>query len=199
MRFHHILVPVDFSSSARDALAYALTLAQDSGATVDVLHVVEGEPPDDAIAMTSFLASMTIPPGILLTPRTEAGEPSQRIAHVARTGKHDLIVMGAHGISQRSHVRLGDVAERVVRDAPCAVFAICAGNGDSTEVVTPWLPRDHDHMYRIDVANAASTFRSPETGNPKHAEECLGCSKLIAACLSLETGEIEFLCRKRQT
>ena len=44
------------------------------------------------------------------------------ILDVARTHHVDLIVMGTHGRRGLAHLVLGSIAERVVREAPCAVM-----------------------------------------------------------------------------
>jgi nucleotide-binding universal stress UspA family protein len=44
MQIHRILVPTDFSEPSKQAIIYAFELAQTSGATLVLLHVIEELP-----------------------------------------------------------------------------------------------------------------------------------------------------------
>jgi hypothetical protein len=63
-----------------------------------------------------------------------------------RTHHIDLIVMGTHGRRGLAHLVMGSIAERVVREAPCAVMtthAAHAGTGavsDGQPVVPVAIP-----------------------------------------------------------
>jgi universal stress protein A len=141
-----VLVPIDFSPSARAALEYGTFLAGQFGADLDVLHV--WEPPGyvgpDTLALVPvthghpgwdqtrtdvtrevehFLAKAQARPR-QLTVRVEAGEPSDVILHVAKEGGVDLIVMGTHGRSGLSRLLVGSVAEAVLRRSVCPVLTI---------------------------------------------------------------------------
>ena len=50
------------------------------------------------------------------------GSPAHVICEVARAQNLDLIVMNTHGRSGASHLLIGSVTERVVRNAPCSVW-----------------------------------------------------------------------------
>ena len=52
------------------------------------------------------------------------GVPFQVIIEMARTAQVDLLIMGTHGRTGLPHVRIGSVAERVVRLAPCPVLVV---------------------------------------------------------------------------
>jgi nucleotide-binding universal stress UspA family protein len=53
-----------------------------------------------------------------------AGAPANAIVRLAQERNVDLIVMSTHGRTGLSHLLLGSVAERVVREAPCPVLII---------------------------------------------------------------------------
>ena len=59
------------------------------------------------------------------------GRPSEVILDLAQREGADLIVMGTHGRTGLSHVLLGSVAERVVRQAECPVMTVPPGKGAS--------------------------------------------------------------------
>jgi nucleotide-binding universal stress UspA family protein len=50
--------------------------------------------------------------------------PVEGISGYAREAASELIVIATHGRTGLSHVLLGSVAERIVREAPCPVLTI---------------------------------------------------------------------------
>ena len=136
-----ICCPIDFSDTSRVALEEAAELARRYEAEIALLHVFE--PP----AATSDL--MVTPPEMfeqtakdlerkLELWRAEAerrgakavralvvtGAAATEVVRFAREGGYDLVVMGTHGRRGLRHLVLGSVAERVVREAPCAVLVV---------------------------------------------------------------------------
>ncbi|MBE7545902.1 MAG: universal stress protein [Planctomycetia bacterium] len=53
-----------------------------------------------------------------------AGDTCEGILKAARDIGIDLIVMGTHGRTGISHMFIGSVAEKVIRNAPCPVLCI---------------------------------------------------------------------------
>src|SRR5574342_178600 len=53
-----------------------------------------------------------------------SGAAATEVVRVVREGGYDLVVMGTHGRRGIRHLVLGSVAERVVREAPCAVLVV---------------------------------------------------------------------------
>ncbi|HTN51622.1 MAG TPA: universal stress protein [Anaeromyxobacter sp.] len=152
-----MLVPIDFSPSARAALEYATFLAGKLGADLDVLHV--WEPPGyvgpDTLALLpvgsgqpgweqtraevqrevdGFLAKAKARPRALSV-RVEAGEPSDTILQIARADGADLIVMGTHGRTGLSRLLIGSVAEAVLRRSTCPVLTIRVPSKTSRDAV----------------------------------------------------------------
>ena len=131
----HILVPLDFSEPANQALEYAMQLARQLQARLTLLHVIHIPPlggADLAAYMdhveTSAQQAMEeclqrvqhagLPGKSLLV----QGVPWQEIVDKAKATQADLIVMSTHGRTGFQHLLLGSVAERVARLAPCPVL-----------------------------------------------------------------------------
>lgn len=137
-----ILVPLDFSSNSQRALDYAHGLAVKLDAALHLVHVCEvpsimtpaldayaiayadwsqrlGEEAEkELIKVTAALRDVTVTTEVLF------GPPASAIVEAAGTNKADLIVMGTHGHGPVMHVLMGNVAERVVRMAPCPVLTV---------------------------------------------------------------------------
>lgn len=135
-----ILVATDFSTASDEALDRAIGLAQRSGATLEILHVVElaEEIPFGATAFDSdygvFYANVDRQLSVRADRSTRAGVPCEtkiiegsaavEISRRAREIGADLIVVGTHGRTGLAHVVLGSVAERIVRHATCPVLTV---------------------------------------------------------------------------
>jgi nucleotide-binding universal stress UspA family protein len=136
-----ILVPHDFSDTARQALDYALDLADKLGAKVIILHAYEvptyGFP--DAPGMTpemvrqieraaaAALASVREKSrgrGVEVETLLRQGSAATEIVAAAGDMRAGLVVMGTHGRRGLSRLLLGSVAEKVVRTAPCPVLTV---------------------------------------------------------------------------
>lgn len=145
----HILVPVDFSNTARAALDVAVDLAETYDANIDLLHVIPppsyvplertifGEGKEKTIdeAMRSSAEKQldqvvaTLPDSIRerVTVHMEMGLPSKTIVRYAEAEKTDLVVMGTRGRTGLDELIIGSVAERVLRRAPCPVLTVRGG------------------------------------------------------------------------
>jgi nucleotide-binding universal stress UspA family protein/cytochrome c5 len=137
-----ILVPVDFSDCSRRALDYAHGLALKFDAALHLVHVCEEPgmltPALDAYAITladwsqrlgeeaeKQMIKLTAALGdVTATTEVRFGRAASAIVETAGTNKTDLIVMGTHGHGAVMHALMGNVAERVVRTAPCPVLTV---------------------------------------------------------------------------
>jgi nucleotide-binding universal stress UspA family protein len=139
-----ILAPTDFSKHAETAVRYACGLAEKLGARLHLLHALsEVVPvgPDPMIAPVlppDFYqeSERTCREGLenLLQPSwgrpasvetaVRWGDPVDVLAEYAATHQVDLVVIATHGRTGLSHVLLGSVAERIIREAPCPVLTI---------------------------------------------------------------------------
>ena len=135
-----ILVPVDFSDCSLDALEYAVVVAQQSKASLMLLHVLE--PVSYGLDFTlshirtreqvreswtkrlEELASSHQHSHVPVESRLRGGLPADSILDSAQTLPCDLIVMGTHGRRGFSHALSGSVAEAVLRKALCPVLTV---------------------------------------------------------------------------
>ena len=140
MKIKHILVPIDFSLFADQALEYAIELAKSFSARLTLLHVIHFPPlmtdEYDTSGYVTYLEEIETDAAqhmqVLRNRMHEEGlqgetvivheVPFQAIINTAKEKAVDLIVMGTHGRTGLTHVLMGSVAERVVRLAPCAVL-----------------------------------------------------------------------------
>lgn len=146
-----ILAPTDFSHHSGSGLRYAAGLAEKFGAALHVLHVLPevvapvGPEPmilpslpaeyyeeAQAAALESLGECLKPEWGIPATVERVVrwGDPVLAIVTYARERGMDLIVLATHGRTGLSHVLLGSVAERIVREAPCAVLTVRDARND---------------------------------------------------------------------
>ncbi|HXB53839.1 MAG TPA: universal stress protein [Vicinamibacteria bacterium] len=138
-----ILVPTDFSESARHALTYAVSFAREYKAEIILLHVVENltvgyasdlfpVPMAEVFEEISGYAKIEL--GKLaaevrskmaeVRERVIQGKPSAEILRIAREETVDMIVLGTHGKGLLDQALFGSTAERVLRKAPCPVLTV---------------------------------------------------------------------------
>lgn len=136
-----LLVPVDGSALADQAIAYAATLAL-PGDEVTLLHVAHQPEPQqdrygrplpmtddelgrlDAHAKGVALHSAELWKRVLPNPTVvmERGDPAEHI--LAAAAHADLIVMASHGRGALGRWRYGSVTDRVARTSPVPVLVI---------------------------------------------------------------------------
>lgn len=137
-----ILVPLDFSANSTRALDYAYALAQKFDAALLLVHVCEvpsfstGSMDAYAIGYTDWSQRLAEEadqelgklrprlPGVDVSTEVLFGNPARGIVTAAHTNDVDLIVMGTHGHGPVMHIMMGNVAERVVRNADCPVLTV---------------------------------------------------------------------------
>lgn len=138
-----ILVPVDFSTAAAEALAHAVALAKATAGRVTLLHVmppVRTSPALGALAgsivtddfvdaktMTRrlrALARRAIPPAVRGELFLGEGDAGRVIASAAHDLAVDLIVLATRAHTDLERLLLGSTAEFVVRHSPCPVLAV---------------------------------------------------------------------------
>ena len=137
-----ILVPVDFSETSRQALAYAVDLAFLLRARVHVMTAWEmpivGFPDgvvvatadvvsrvmDDAEKRLAALKSEHKEHNVEISTEVHQGDPRESILAVAKTIGADIIVLGTHGRTSVGRWLIGSVAESVVRTSPIPVLTV---------------------------------------------------------------------------
>jgi len=141
IKMKKVLVPTDFSDSARHALNYGVSFAKEYGAELVLLHVVEnitvGYASDlfpvpmaevfqeiSGYAKTELakLAAEAREKGVGVTELVVQGKPSAEIIRHAAENAVDMIVLGTHGKGMLDKALFGSTTERVVRNAPCPVL-----------------------------------------------------------------------------
>ena len=157
-----ILVPLDFSANSTRALDYAHGLALKFDAAIHLIHVCEvpsmsiGAMDAYAIAYSEWSQRLGEEAERQLTAiksglaRRRRRRPKCSLAARRRpssmpltANSADLIVMGTHGHGALMHVMMGNVAERVVRMAPCPVLTVReprareAEKGHATKLALP--------------------------------------------------------------
>ncbi|HEY0455234.1 MAG TPA: universal stress protein [Verrucomicrobiae bacterium] len=138
-----ILLPVDFSPHSQKAMRYAISFAEQFGARLVLLHVVEpalyptevGYVPleidqmhrtmaRNAHSRLESLIGNEISRGLLQDYAVRVGSPYLEITSAARDWNVDLIIIATHGYTGLKHILLGSTAERVIRHAPCPVLTV---------------------------------------------------------------------------
>ena len=139
-----ILAPTDFSDHAQTAVRYACALAEKFGARLHLLHVLSDiipAGPDPMLAPVlppeyyreSEEASLAALKDLLkpewgrpasVETSVGWGPPATIVVDEAKEKGVELIVIATHGRTGLSHVLLGSVAERIIREAPCPVLTI---------------------------------------------------------------------------
>ncbi|MEP0822329.1 MAG: universal stress protein [Ignavibacterium sp.] len=143
---NRILVPIDFSDHSRKALRYAIPFAEQFGATIDLVYVVEPTvyPADFSFGQVGFpaiedelrkrgaeeldeLVEKEIGKRVKARRAVRTGKAFYEIILYAREEKMDLIIIATHGHTGIEHVLFGSTAEKVVRKAPCPVLVVRSG------------------------------------------------------------------------
>ncbi len=139
--FRRIVCAVDLLPSSLEALRYALAMARDTEAGLDVVHVIEEGPEPRTTAhfgVPEYLhyraeeARQQVRGhitgedrlGCVVHEHVVFGDPGKAILEAADDAGADLIVMGS---GDRAHLRslwLGSTTSRIVRDATCPLLIV---------------------------------------------------------------------------
>ncbi len=138
-----ILVPIDFSGHAKNALKYAIPLAETHGASIHLVYVIE-----PTIYPADFGFGQVVMPGVEQELRVKGevelemlmereigsrvpssyavrmGKAHQEILQEADEKKIDLIVIATHGHTGVEQILFGSTAMRVVRLSKCPVMTV---------------------------------------------------------------------------
>ncbi len=142
-RFRRILFCTDFSENASFAFSFAVdAVMQRPGSELYLLHVV---PESEAQFWKTYIYEVDnvdakakqdvderidrdyrsrLPDGLGLNVEFRIGRDSHEILRLAKEKGIDLIVMGRQGRSFVEKALFGNVTEKVVRKAPCAVLVV---------------------------------------------------------------------------
>jgi nucleotide-binding universal stress UspA family protein len=143
--YRRILCPTKLVPGSQHAIDFALALATENDAALEVLHVIESMPPgaDGAdpfagapefeglrarmVAEADAELRQSIPAaqrsGCSVRHRVATGDAAPAIVEAARTGGAEVIVMGVHATAV-DRALFGSTIHRVLREAPCAVLVL---------------------------------------------------------------------------
>lgn len=143
LTIRRILCSTDFSEPSYKGLDYAAELASLFQAELSVVYVLPLLPhratdpnisfsiPEyerilhkDAEQQLDELIKRRLPEKLKVRAVIGHGNPAREIVRLAEEEKSDLIVISTHGLSGWHHLVVGSVAEKVIRTAPCPVFAV---------------------------------------------------------------------------
>lgn len=144
VRFHirQILVPVDFSEHSHKALRYARPFAEQFGASLLLLHVIEPmvfpgefgyapiEPEDmdqqrmDKARQQLKKVAEELGATVPVQSMVRLGRAWKEIVDSARAKDADLLIISTHGYTGLKYALLGSVAEKIVRHSPCPVLVV---------------------------------------------------------------------------
>ena len=132
-RLIHILVPLDFSGKSRQALRYAVPIAQKFSAKIHLVHVLrplakkeESDLPrlrQDAIRRLGEMSGQ-LPPRLRAGNAVLVGKPADEILALAAKNNIDLIVLTTKGLTGLKRVLVGSTAETIMRQSVCPVLSV---------------------------------------------------------------------------
>lgn len=185
MTVENVLLPTDFSACADHALTHAIEVADRFDAGLHILHVVNELDPDwygvtDAQERAVQLRDQIkeearerlrelAPEKDLYDFKTTVSlqlsfDVADSINEYVTEREIDLVVMGTHGRQGLDRLMLGNVADKIVRHAPCPVMTV------REEV--PWTGDAEDVAYQ----NVLSPIDFSD-----HSQEALSTAKYFAS------------------
>jgi universal stress protein E len=156
--FGRILAGTDGSNRAEEAVGRAAQLASVIGAALDVVYVIDTNWPHDeaaeepkADAALHRAAAIAQARNVSATTRVVAGDPIQVLLEGAADHRVDLVCVAPDTGILGGTVRIGRVAEHVLRHTPCSVLVglnasstfpvsiLCGVDGSDTSIDTAGL------------------------------------------------------------
>ena len=184
MTLDNILLPTDFSACADHALTHAVEAADRFGARLHLLHVVNELDPDwygitdaqdRAVKLREQIQAEAEERLQKLAPEKDhdfdttvslqlSFDVADSIHEYVEERNIDLVVMGTHGRKGLDRLMLGNVANKIVRHAPCPVMTV------REEV--PWTDEEEDVTYQDVLA---------PTDFSDHSKDALRAAKTFAS------------------
>lgn len=172
-----ILFATDFSEASAAAGKWAVLLAAERGAILEVVHILTPLPVTEDLAPPGLAFQEDLLQaarrrldadieelradgvgGVEVTAFLGSGSPPRGIVDRAEQVQAAAIVLGTQGGSGVRHLFVGTTTERVVQHAPCPVLAVHPDDGGAHPVRTLLLPTDFSSDARIELAAALSLF-----------------------------------------
>jgi nucleotide-binding universal stress UspA family protein len=128
LELRRILVGTDGSPRAEEAARQAVRLASALGASLELLFVVDTTRPHrqeveaEGEAALARVVRLAADAGVQAPSRLVAGDPAEALVEEAREHGADLLAVGPDAGILGGAIRVGQVAARVLREAPCSVL-----------------------------------------------------------------------------
>jgi nucleotide-binding universal stress UspA family protein len=135
--FHHVLVAVDFSDTARTTIGWAEQMVELFGSAMRVMHVVELLPEDAATSvgmsqahfheLSTEIMEESVKPLVTVTGAefvTRQGHLVDVVNQEVEDWGADLLVIGTHGKSLTGSFMLGSAAERFLQKPPTSMMIV---------------------------------------------------------------------------
>jgi universal stress protein A len=144
----HILVPIDFSENSKKALRYAVPLAEQFGAVITLINIIEPTvfPSDFGFGQMSFpdveqelihkaeeelqAIGESVTTSVTIKTIVKSGIPFVEVTNFADEKDVDLIIVATHGRTGVEHILFGSTAEKIIRKAPCPALVVRAEERD---------------------------------------------------------------------
>ncbi len=167
-----VLAATDFSATATAALDWAVELARQQGARVELVHAVTLPPSMPGYVPTGGLdfeadvrraaeqrlketAAGLREKGVEIDTYLAPGTPSQVIVDRAEKVSAKAIVIGTRGLTGLRHLLLGSTTQRVVHGARCPVLTVHPGDlGKHRAIRTILVPTDFSRDADLAIRTA---------------------------------------------
>src|SRR5882672_10322961 len=128
----HILAALDLSPHADRAFARSVQLAEQHGAALTVVHIVDpghrGQTVqlDEAKRCATLLLQQFTPPGLVKRRLyVGAGTPSAEIAKLAYDSNADLVVLGMHRRHPIRDIFVDTISECILKKYHLSILVVC--------------------------------------------------------------------------
>lgn len=179
-----ILVPCDFSATAKEAFKFAVNIAEKNKSEIYVLYVVDSSFVNSATSELSHAAAFNgvfmqrleeqynekffemkrehAPDDLNVTFKIDIGSLTQTIQSYIQEKKVDLVVMGTHGASGLKEFFVGSNTEKIVRYANVPVVAVPLGSQFDAiqDIVLPVEPRHQATSFIHEVKVIQNFFQA---------------------------------------
>ena len=160
--FERVLLPTDFSACADHALTHAVEVADRFDAELHILHVVNELDPDwygitdaqeRAVKLRAQIRAEAEDRLHAMAPDRDVEtiislqlsfDVADSINEYVTERAIDLVVMGTHGRQGLDRLLLGNVADKLVRHAPCPVMTV--------QEEVPWTGAEEDVRFQDVIA-----------------------------------------------